>query len=99
MKSFIASIAAAATLAAVPAFAGEFDQSSPELHQPEQSVTAMDILAQRSGVESDAGYRAADAPVLPAGSALGQGPASVAGGIPAGTQRPAVGAGGVLTGE
>jgi hypothetical protein len=97
MKTLIATLVAA-TLTATPALAGEFGETAAAPYQSEQVATVAGIGQSGSSVIDgtvDSG-QATDESALPAGGALGQGPASVTGQVPTGSRLPTVGAGGIL---
>jgi hypothetical protein len=97
MKTVIATLVAAA-LTATPAFAGEFGETAAAPDPAQDLITVAGLGRSGSGVIDGTveSSRATDQYELPAGGALGQGPASVHGGVPAGAQAPALGEGGLV---
>jgi hypothetical protein len=97
MKTFIYAVAVVATLSATPAFAyyGSATTAAADTRVASAAdPSATDMVTTNGGTVSPG----KNAP-LPAGEALGVGPASVTGETPAGTIPPTVGAGAVAAGR
>jgi hypothetical protein len=89
MKTLVIAVAAAVTLTGTAAFGDDNITTRTTVLPP------VDATSVEGGTIDLSGSAAIDATGLPVGAALGIGPASVHGRVPAGTQPPAVGSGAV----